>query len=155
MACSQAGPCWKESLPWSTAEIVGGLERFSVGQMDSPSKAVPMTVRRMSVTDMKRSRPWRDPVVRVITISEELEGPLFEALAELDAGEEFVLRWLRPMSGASLRRPLLKAIQEATGVEPWSNLWRTVRPTRERELHDQRPADAWKGDRGTAATKRD
>lgn len=95
----------------------------------------------MTVTDVKRSRGKATTQrTRVVPLFEEVEGPLAAAIAELPAGEERVFPWLVGMQGDSVRKPLIKAIKRA-GLTVWPDLWRNVRSTRERELHDYLPAD--------------
>ncbi|MEO0588505.1 MAG: hypothetical protein AAF078_12800 [Planctomycetota bacterium] len=108
----------------------------------------------MRVIDMKRTRPGK-MVTRVVPIFPEAEAALGAWIAELDEGEELLFPWAVKAQGDSLRKPLVKAIRRA-GVDVWPDLWRNVRSTRERELHDTHPADvatAWMGNSEAVAKR--
>jgi len=84
---------------------------------------------------------------RVIPIFEELAGPLEEAWDMADEGQVYVLPMLQGRTDASLRKPLLAAI-EAAGGEPWPKLWTALRATRDTELRGSEAGhvvDAWIG----------
>ena len=95
---------------------------------------------------------------------EKREIPLFPELlpllrtwqAETPAGEPYVLPMLLGRSDASLRDPMMRAI-EGADLTVWPNLWRSLRSTRQTELEDQgfpsHVVCAWLGNGESVAKK--
>lgn len=84
---------------------------------------------------------------REIPIFPELVEPLREEFEGAEAGEEFVLPFLRRITGAALRKPVLAALRAAK-INPWPKLWNALRASRVTELRESFPAhvvDAWLG----------
>jgi integrase len=84
---------------------------------------------------------------RVIPIFPELMRPLQDAWDAAEEGEPMVLPFLQHVTGAALRKPLMKAIKDA-GETPWEKLWVALRATRDTELRETFPVhvvEAWLG----------
>ena len=76
---------------------------------------------------------------REVPIFPELVEPLRDADAVAETGEPHVLPMLQERTSASLRKPILQAIEKA-GSKPWAKLWTALRATRDTELREDFPA---------------
>ncbi len=84
---------------------------------------------------------------RTIPLFPEIEQALREVFEKAEDGSVHVLPFLQERSGASLRKPMLAAIQRA-GLKVWPRLFHNLRASRQTELAAVRPAhvvSAWMG----------
>ena len=92
---------------------------------------------------------------REIPLFPELLEPLQEVFEKCEPGIDYVLPFLRRVTGTALRKPLKAALKRAH-VEPWPKLWNALRASRTTELRDSFPShvvDAWMGHDDIIATK--
>lgn len=117
---------------------------------DGPTPGIVVTDSKRTVGKNVERRTRRIPM-----FDGPMEGALLAAIDELPDGERRVFPWLAGASGDSVRKPLVKAIKRA-GLVVWPDLWRNVRSSRERELHDAWAADVaqtWMGNSEAVAHK--
>jgi integrase len=92
---------------------------------------------------------------RWVPIFPELRAPLMAACEAVEGGNPLLLPSIEHLTGGAIRRPLIAAI-EAAGLDPWANLWKSLRSTRETELLEVYPAHAvcgWIGNSPAVALK--
>ena len=92
---------------------------------------------------------------REIPIFPELVEPLQVVFEQAQLGEEYVLPFLRRVTGTALRKPMLAAMKAAQ-VKSWPKLWNALRASRVTELRESFPShvvDAWLGHDDKVARK--
>lgn len=146
-------------LPNNDWQLLFALARW--GGMRVPSE--PMLLRWSDVDFDLQRITFRSPKTehhdgkecREIPIFPELNEYLIHARESANANEIYVLPFIRRVSAAALRKPLITAIQKA-GLEKWPKLWTTLRASRVTELRDTYPThvvDSWIGHDDTIARK--
>ncbi len=101
---------------------------------------------RMTVRSPKTAR-HAGHEQRTLPLFPEVERELREAFTLAAEGDLYVCPLVRRVSGAALRKPILRAIT-AAGLEPWPRLFHAMRGSRATEIAQHFPghvASAWLG----------
>ncbi len=140
-----------DQLPDASWRLLFVLARW--GGVRTPSEPAAMTwadvdwdKRRLTVHSSKTAH-HAGHEKRVIPLFPEIAEAMQEVFDAAPEGELYVLPFLQTRTGASLRKPLERAI-EAAGLSVWPRLWHNLRASRQTELEERFPSHvvcAWLG----------
>ena len=148
-----------EKLPDANWRLLFALARW--GGLRTPSEPRVLTWQdvdwenRRLIVRSPKTEHHAGHAHRVIPLFADIEGPLREVFEQAPEGSLNVLPFLGSRTGASLRKPLEKAIL-AAGLTVWPRLWHNLRASRQTELEEHHPSHvvcSWLGNSQAVAQK--